>query len=98
LAQVEKQGNRLLVSGSMTMNSVNTLLGESVQAFSSAGLEIDLAAVSDVDSSAVSLLLEWVRQAHEHNASLVFVNLPKNLLILAELYGVLEFIPQRTTH
>lgn len=98
MAQVEKQGNRLLVSGSMTMNSVNTLLGESIQAFSSADLEIDLAAVLEVDSSAVSLLLEWVRQAHERNASLVFVNLPKNLLSLAELYGVLEFLPQRTAH
>lgn len=81
----------------MTMNSVNALLGESVQAFSSADLEIDLAAVLEVDSSAVSLLLEWVRQAQERNTSLAFVNLPKNLLSLAELYGVLELIPQRTT-
>lgn len=55
-------------------------------------LTIDFAAVTGVDSSAVALLLEWRREAARRKKTLVFVNLPANLLALAELYGVAELI------
>jgi len=55
-------------------------------------LTIDFAAVTGVDSSAVALLLEWRRRAAALGKTLVFVNLPANLLALAELYGVTELI------
>jgi phospholipid transport system transporter-binding protein len=47
-----------------------------------------------VDSAAVALLLEWRRQAALRKKRLEFVNLPPNLLALAELYGVAELIQQ----
>ena len=57
---------------------------------------IDFAAVTDIDSSAVALLLEWRREALLRAKTLEFVNLPPNLLALAELYGVADLIqPQR---
>lgn len=80
----------------MTMESVNALLAESNSIFAADNLEMDLSAVSDVDSAAISLLFEWLRQAHSRNASLVFVNLPSNLANMATLYGVLDLIPQHT--
>ena len=55
-------------------------------------LTIDFAGVTAVDSSAVALLLEWRRRALAHKKELAFVNLPVNLLSLAELYGVTELI------
>jgi phospholipid transport system transporter-binding protein len=51
-------------------------------------LTIDFAAITQVDSSAVALLLEWRREAARRGKSLLFVNLPANLLSLADLYGV----------
>lgn len=51
-------------------------------------LTIDFAAITEVDSSAVALLLEWRREAARLGKGLYFVNLPANLLALAELYGV----------
>ena len=51
-------------------------------------LTIDFAAVTEVDSSAVALLLEWRREAARLGKGLNFVNLPANLLALADLYGV----------
>lgn len=94
MAQIERNGRRLAVSGAMTMQNVNALLAEGRPLFSDGPLEMDLAAVSEVDSAAVSLLFEWLRQAREHNVSLLFVNLPANLSSLATLYGVLDLIPQ----
>jgi phospholipid transport system transporter-binding protein len=55
-------------------------------------LTIDFAGIEGVDSSAVALLLEWRRQALKRGKTLEFVNLPANLLALAELYGVSDLI------
>ncbi len=55
-------------------------------------LTIDFSGITEVDSSAVALLLEWRRRAIARGRALAFVNLPANLLALAELYGVTELI------
>lgn len=81
----------------MTVEQVNTLLAESAAWPSQGTLEIDLAAVSEVDTIALSLLFEWQRQAIARQCQLNFANLPENLVSLATLYGVLELIPQ-TSH
>lgn len=78
----------------MTLETVKALLEESNAAFTAENLEMDLAGVSEVDSTAVSLMFEWLRQAHKRNISLTFVNLPSNLVNMATLYGVLDLIPQ----
>jgi phospholipid transport system transporter-binding protein len=55
-------------------------------------LTIDFSAVTEVDSSAVALLLEWRRRAAARGKTLIFVNLPDPLMALAGLYGVAELI------
>ena len=55
-------------------------------------LTIDFSGITEVDSSAVALLLEWRREAARRGKGLYFVNLPANLLSLAELYGVTGLI------
>lgn len=55
-------------------------------------LTIDFSDVTNVDSSAVAILLEWRRQALARGKALTFANLPPNLLALARLYGVAELI------
>jgi len=91
---IESQGSTLRISGAMTLENVNAVLGESEAAFTSANLEMDLSGVTEVDSTAVSLMFEWLRQAHSRKISLTFVNLPPNLVNMATLYGVLDLIPQ----
>ena len=78
----------------MTTQQVCSLLAESEALPRPNELVVDLAAVSDVDTMAISLLFEWLRQAHAHHCKLTFANLPENLASLATLYGVLELIPQ----
>ncbi len=87
------EGGRCRVEGPLTMNCVAAVLEESVRLFDSADITVDLGAVTEVDSSAVSLLLEWQRAARRDQRTLHFVNVPANLLSLAKLYGVLELIP-----
>ncbi len=94
MAQITQQGNRWLVSGAMSMPYVQSLLAESAALGAAKDVEIDLSAVSEVDSATISLLFEWLRQAHGRKCKVTYVNLPENLASLATLYGVLELIPQ----
>ena len=55
-------------------------------------LTIDFSAITQVDSSAVALLLEWRREAARLGKSLLFESRPPNLLALADLYGVTGLI------
>ena len=98
MAQIQQQGNRWLVNGDITINQVESLLTESKALQMPDALEIDLAQVAEVDTFALSLIFEWLRQAIAAKASISVVNVPANLASLATLYGVLDLIPQPDNH
>jgi phospholipid transport system transporter-binding protein len=80
------------VQGSLTMANVTGVLAESASLFRGSDVLVDLSGVTEVDSSAVSLLLEWRRQALAANRRVEYVNLPSNLKSLADLYGVSDLL------
>ena len=41
-------------------------------------------------------MMEWQRRAIASNSKVTFANLPPNLISLAALYGVTDFIPVST--
>ncbi len=94
MADITQNDGRWLVSGNLLLDDVETLLAQKVMVDGSRALEVDLSGVTEVDSVAISLLFEWVRQARANQCSLTYSNLPANLLSLASLYGVFDFLPQ----
>jgi phospholipid transport system transporter-binding protein len=86
------EGGRCSVQGPVTVENVVALLGEGNERFTAAQVTVDFAGVTEVDSSALSLLLEWRREAGRNNREIRYLNLPANLKSLAELYGVTDFI------
>ena len=82
----------LALNGALSFETLPAVLAESAVYAARPDLPerltIDFAAITAVDSSAVALLLEWRRQALQRGKTLEFVNLPANLLALAQLYGV----------
>ena len=85
---------RCTVQGPVTIASVRSLLEAGERALTGSEVTVDLAGVTEVDSTAVSLLLEWRRQAAAAGRSIQYVNLPANLRSLAELYGVTELLAE----
>jgi phospholipid transport system transporter-binding protein len=89
-------GEVLPLKGDLTFETIPAVLEESALYAARPDLPdkltIDFAEVTDVDSAAVALLLDWRRMALKRKKTLVFVNLPANLLALAELYGVADVI------
>jgi phospholipid transport system transporter-binding protein len=74
----------------LTIDTTTALFNTGLQLTEGKELIIDFAKVETVDSSAVSLMLAWLRSAQRKKAKLVFINVPDNLRSLANLYGVAE--------
>ena len=89
---VLREGGELSVEGSITINNVVAMVGQGIALFDRDNMVIDLAQVAEVDSSAVSMLLEWQREAGRRNCSVRFVNIPLNLRSLVQLYGLSELM------
>ena len=91
MAQITQTENRWEIAGDISMDNANALLIESGRLVILNTL-VDFAKVTEIDTAAISLMLEWRRRAIAENQSLQFVNLPANLQSLAQLYGVTELI------
>ncbi len=89
-------GEVLQIEGALNFVSMPRILDETAlyaaQDNLPSCLAIDFANVTDIDSSAVALLLHWRREAARLGKSLRYVHLPQNLAALATLYGVDDMI------
>ncbi|WP_234084578.1 lipid asymmetry maintenance protein MlaB [Azonexus sp. R2A61] len=57
-------------------------------------LLVDLSAVPTADSSAIAVMLAWLRTARSLRSTLRFTGIPAAVLSLAKLYGVYDLLPQ----
>jgi phospholipid transport system transporter-binding protein len=90
---MQREGELLRVTGRLTMDAIGVSFKEAMQALEGKNWVVDLAQVESVDSSAVSMLLAWLRNARQHEAKLTFINVPENLRTLAILYGLADALP-----
>lgn len=88
---MDKGDNIMRVSGRLTMETTVELFRKGVKLKEGVtDLVVDMAQVDAVDSSAVSLMLSWLRAAQRGKVRISFINVPENLLSLTSLYGVAE--------
>ncbi|MGH8754647.1 MAG: STAS domain-containing protein [Burkholderiales bacterium] len=90
---IVRDGSRLRVQGAINMGNVKSLLEVGLQQLNPELKEIDFSGLEEVDSSAISMVLEWLRVSQSRHLQLSVVNIPDNMKSLASLYGVLELIP-----
>jgi phospholipid transport system transporter-binding protein len=91
------EGDALVVEGALTLATVPALAGAARDHLRQGARVVDLRGVTEVDSSAIALALEWLRQAAEGGSSLRFANLPAAMQNLAKLYGVSELLRPAST-
>jgi phospholipid transport system transporter-binding protein len=89
---LRRDGEILLLEGPVTLATVPGLVSAAEQHFRQGAGVIDFAGVTEVDSAAVALALEWVRQAERASVKLRLVNVPASIQNLAKLYGVFELL------
>lgn len=87
---------RIQIRDALTKDTTPDLLISLVAQFEAPETLLDLAEVSAIDSSAVSLLLACRRRAQQKGVALSCCNLPQGLRSLTHLYAVSELIPAET--
>jgi phospholipid transport system transporter-binding protein len=90
---IRREGERMIVSGPATLGEVAALLERGREQIRDGARIVDLGEVGELDSSALAVLLAWLREARERNRELVFTRLPEGLSAIARLYGVAELLP-----
>lgn len=77
---------------SITNENAAALIEAGNAAIRAGDLTIDLSAVTQVDSAAVALLLQWQREGAAVGRTVAFVSVPPALCSLAALYGMDEVL------
>jgi len=90
---IRREGDVYRVEGPVTIENVRGVIEEGRRVFSGEDLRVDLGGLESVDSSALSMLLEWMRDAAASGRRVRYLNVPENLASLARVYGVLDHLP-----
>jgi len=85
--------DRVEVSGAMTLPMACELLTEGCAAMATPDVVFDLAAVTDVDSSAIAVIFGWLREAQKQGKKIRIVHPPHDLINLAAVYDVTDMLP-----
>lgn len=79
----------------LTLASAKDALASGIARIGAGATAVDCAALTQFDSAALAVLLEWRRAAYERNVTLDILNLPPKLASLAQAYGVDALINER---
>jgi phospholipid transport system transporter-binding protein len=90
---VSPEDGKLRLAGPITIQNVSAVLRRGTELLDAGDVLIDLEQVAEVDSSAVSMLLEWEREARRRNCRIRYAHMPENLRGLLQLYDVAGLIP-----
>lgn len=90
---LEREDGRLVVTAPLLMDNARKLLEAGTAALQPGAQVIDLGRVKEADSSALAVMIGWLRAAEVSRSTVKFANIPTGVLSLAELYGVAELLP-----
>ena len=90
---MRRDGERIVLTGPVTLANVAALLEEGRRHLAEGAGTVDLGGVTELDSSALALLLAWLREARAGGRAVAFANLPESLQTIARLYGVQDLLP-----
>jgi phospholipid transport system transporter-binding protein len=91
---IRREGDSLFLDGALTLETVSELAGAVQEHLRQGARVVDFGGVTEIDSSALALALEWLRQ--NGRTGLRFANLPGAMQNLAKLYGVSELLQPAT--
>jgi len=89
---IRRDGDSLILEGAVTLDTVPGLIGAAEEHLRKGARVVDFRNVTEVDSAAVALAIEWLRKASESGTGLRLANLPAAMQNLAKLYGVSELL------
>lgn len=90
---IEREGGCLAVKVPLVMANARGLLDAGRAALQPGEQVFDFSAVGEADSSAIAVMLGWLRAAEASRSQIKFAHIPAGVRSLAELYGVSGLLP-----
>lgn len=90
---IELLDGRLVVATPMLMDRARALLEAGCALLHGEVTEVNLSSVDDVDSSALAVMLGWMRFVEARGASVHFTGVSDSIRSLADLYGLTDILP-----
>lgn len=90
---IDIEDGRLIVKAPMTIVNARGLLEAGRSALQPGQQVFDFSRVEGADSSALAVMLGWLRSAEMSRSTVKFAHIPAGVLSLAELYGVIDLLP-----
>ncbi|AXS80751.1 lipid asymmetry maintenance protein MlaB [Dechloromonas sp. HYN0024] len=90
---IELQTGHLVVKVPMVIANARGLLEAGRSALQAGEQIFDFSQVSEADSSALAVMLGWLRAAGLARSTVRFAHTPAGVLALAELYGITDLLP-----
>ena len=90
---IERQAGRLVVTAPLTLANARGLLEAGRAALQPGEQVFDFSQVGEAVSSAVAVMLGWLRAADATRSTVRFAHIPAGVRSLAELYGVTDLLP-----
>jgi len=85
--------NEYLLTGELTFNTVGEIWNRSRELFAGGGsLTVDFSGITHTDSSALALLLEWKRLAHQQRRKVNYRHIPASLIAVAAVSNAADFL------
>jgi phospholipid transport system transporter-binding protein len=92
--QQQSETGLIQVNGELSFATVKQALDDSQQYMVSLDeLRIDLGAVTRSDSAGVALLVAWMRQAKNLDKTILFANVPHQMIAIASASGLDALLP-----
>ena len=92
MSRIELNKNNWVINGNVTFYEIPFLMMQTKNHSWNESITLDMSQVKSIDTSLLGLLFEWKRQANQKKHSFNITNVPNNLIKLAKLYGVKEFL------
>lgn len=90
---IDHQAGRLVIKVPLVMANARGLLAAGRSALQPGEQIFDFTEVGEADSSALAVMLGWLRAAELSGSTIRFANIPAGVRSLAELYGIAELLP-----
>lgn len=97
MAQITQQNNIWHIQGELVVEDIVQVLDATGSLEMNNQTVLDFAQVTEVDTSAVSFILELKRRAMQKNVKIGLKNLPANMISLMQLYGVDGFVQEASS-
>lgn len=97
MAQITQQNNIWHLQGELVVEDIVQVLDATGPLEMNNQTVLDFAQVTEVDTSAVSFILELKRRAKQKNVKIGLKNLPANMISLMQLYGVDGFVQEASS-